>query len=425
MLGRLKLTWLCCAMALVGCGRTDSPQFKLNLPAMELASSPILPLQRQEIANALAAMFGTPDQPYVVPEAGLDLTKIKLAAGPVWSDQSGLQRGLYRQHCVHCHGVTGDGMGPTSAILNPYPRDYRPGLYKYKSTKRASMPTHDDLVRILRQGVMGTAMPSFDLLAPSEIDALVEYVKYLSLRGQTEIALIQAAADLGEGENLKLDRALLIDEVLVTEVDKWKNATEEIVNPPARSEMSEAEKAESVGKGRELFYSAAKGNCVKCHGPTSLGDGVTNDWDDWNKPLGERDRDLTIAKNQLAKLEEQRSQPATAESIAQLDEQIATLRENIAGRQEFVDLLQSQMLPLRTIDPRNLRLGIYRFGRRPLDLFRRVHEGINGVPMPGGGLTPGFTPEEMWHVVDYVQSLPYESINRVKPDPKIAGMSQK
>ena len=425
MLGRLNLIWLCCGMALVGCGRTDSPQFKLNLPKMELNDPPVLPPQRQEIANALEAMFGTPDQPYVVPEAGLDLTKIKLAAGPVWSDQSGTQRGLYRQHCVHCHGITGDGMGPTSAILNPYPRDYRPGLYKYKSTKRASMPTHDDLVRILRQGVMGTAMPSFDLLAPSEIDALVEYVKYLTLRGQTEIALIQATSELGEGENFKLDRALLIDEVLVTEVDKWKNATEEIVNPPARSEMSEAEKAESIGKGRELFYSAAKGNCIKCHGPTALGDGVTTDYDDWNKPLGEVVLGISKAEEVLVNLQKERATTEDADKLKELDEQIASTKESIDVKETLHNLLQSQMLPLRTIDPRNLRLGIYRFGRRPLDLFRRVHEGINGVPMPGGGLTPGFTPEEMWHVVDYVRSLPYESINRVKPDPKIAGMSQK
>lgn len=404
----------------VGCGRAPSPQYKLNLPAMEIAQSPISPEQRQTIANILEAMFGTPDEPYVLPESELDATKIKLAAGPVWSDQHGTQRGLYRQHCVHCHGITGDGMGPTAAILNPYPRDYRPGIYKYKSTTRSSMPTDPDLERILRHGIMGTAMPSFDLLAPSEVDALVEYVKYLSLRGQVEIKLIAAAADLGEGESLSLDRSFLIDEILLTEVEKWTSAPDAIVNPPERSEI---ELAESVAKGRELFYSPAKGNCIKCHGPTALGDGVTNDWDDWNKPLGERDRDLKLAKTTLIDLQKKRAQ-ASGDAVKELDEQIASQMEDIASRQALVDLLQSQMLPLRTIQPRNLRLGIYRFGRRPLDLFRRVHEGINGVPMPGGGLTPGFTPEEMWNVVDYVRALPFESINRVQPDPKVAVSAQ-
>src|SRR5207248_2464538 len=32
--------------------------------------------------------------------------------------------------------------------------------------------------------------------------------------------------------------------------------------------------------------------------------------------------------------------------------------------------------------PRNLRLGVYRGGRRPLDLYYRIHDGINGTPMP-------------------------------------------
>ena len=70
--------------------------------------------------------------------------------------------------------------------MNPYPRDYRQGAFKFKSTARADKPTTDDLRRILRDGIAGTAMPSFLLLPDDEIDALIEYVKYLSYRGQTE-----------------------------------------------------------------------------------------------------------------------------------------------------------------------------------------------------------------------------------------------
>lgn len=413
----ITLIAACSALALAGCGQSSSPQFKLNLPAMELAPSPILPEQRQDIANALTAMFGTPDEPFVLPESGLDLKKIQVAAGPVWSDKEGSQRGLYRQHCVHCHGVTGDGMGPTAAILNPYPRDYRPGIFKYKSTARSAMPTHADLERILRQGVMGTAMPSFDLLAPTEIDALIEYVKYLTLRGQVEIKLIAATADLGEGERLTMDRATLVDDLLVTEVEKWTSAPDQIIEPPAVPDVPEAE---SIALGRDAFFSADKGNCIKCHGLTALGDGQTTDFDDWNKPLGDQVNALASNRTALEKLLKDRA-TSTGDAIADLDEQIKSAQEAVSTQQRLVDLLQSEMLPLRTIQPRNLRLGIYRFGRRPLDLFRRVHEGIYGTPMPGGGLTPGFTPEEMWHVVHYIRSLPYESINRVHPDPKVAG----
>ncbi len=107
----------------------------------------------------------------------------------------GYTQGLFRLHCVHCHGITGDGMGPTALFLKPYPRDYREGLYKFKSTPSNYPPTDDDLVRTLQEGIHGTAMPSFKLLPQAEIEALVEYVKYLSLRGQTELALINYASD--------------------------------------------------------------------------------------------------------------------------------------------------------------------------------------------------------------------------------------
>ena len=93
--------------------------------------------QLTEVDELLTASFGTPDDPIVPAVEGaelLDLHKLKMAAGPVGSDEDGSPRGLYREHCAHCHGITGDGNGPTAAFLNPYPRDYRPGKFKFKST---------------------------------------------------------------------------------------------------------------------------------------------------------------------------------------------------------------------------------------------------------------------------------------------------
>jgi mono/diheme cytochrome c family protein len=53
--------------------------------------------------------------------------------------------------------------------------------------------------------------------------------------------------------------------------------------------------------------------------------------------------------------------------------------------------------------PMNLKSGLYRGGRRPIDLYRRMHAGIKGTPMPGqaGNLTS----DEIWNVVDYVYLL--------------------
>ena len=94
----------------------------------------------------MTAAFGTPDEPDFPglveddPEVNL-VTREHLvsAAGPVASLEDGEAQGLYREHCVHCHGISGDGSGPTSAFLNPYPRDFRLGKFKYKSTPLLSL----------------------------------------------------------------------------------------------------------------------------------------------------------------------------------------------------------------------------------------------------------------------------------------------
>lgn len=392
--------WLgCCAVVallVTGCGKTEPPRFYPNELQMQLKE--IKPFQQQDIALALAAMYGTPDEPFVLPETGLDLTKIQMAAGPSFGDH-GNQRGLYRRHCSHCHGTTGDGMGPTAAILNPYPRDYRPGIFKYKSTERPAKPTHADLVRILREGINQTAMPSFDLLQDDEVLALVEYVKYLSMRGETEKGLIQYVADeLSDKDHLPMTREVLIETVLSPVVKGWEDANTLVIAPPAHPE---GELAASVKIGQELFY-GAKANCIKCHGDGALGDGQTTDYDDWNKPVAEA----------LKATAKERGDVLADKEMGSTDR-----KDKLARLSEMSAVLEYDVLPPRTITPRNLRQGYYRFGRRPLDLFRRVHAGINGAPMPGvGPASPGaagtLSPEDIWHLVDYVQSLPYEPISQ-------------
>ncbi len=55
---------------------------------------------------------------------------------------------------------------------------------------------------------------------------------------------------------------------------------------------------------------------------------------------------------------------------------------------------------------------MYRGGRRPIDLFWRVHQGINGTPMPASNSS--LTEEEIWQIVDYIRSLPYEPASRTQ-----------
>jgi|688.fasta_scaffold14497_9 mono/diheme cytochrome c family protein len=381
-----------CLLA-TGCGQTPPAYFRPNM--VEATKQRLTPEQEKQVATVLLAMFGTPDEPVCMPETGLDEAKLRLAAGPVRSDIVGRKNGLYREHCAHCHGVTGDALGPTAAFLNPYPRDYRPGVFKFKSTERADKPTHTDLVRLLHNGVPGTSMPSFALLPSAQVEALAEYVKYLSIRGETELTLMRAFFELDDEAQGKLPetREFLVDETLTPIAEKWKAAADaQIQVPPMPADI---DLVASIAKGKELFY-GDKANCVKCHGVTGLGDGQANDYDDWNKAIVEIGKEIASG-----------SAKARETSTAGMSpEELSEHRAQLAWIEKFGKVLDGDALEPRTIPPRNLRHGIYRGGRRPLDLYYRIHAGINGAPMPAAkGTVP---PEEIWHIVNYIRSLPYE-----------------
>lgn len=353
----------------------------------------------QQITDIMTAVFGTPDEPKLLAngqEEGLvSVENLVLASGPVSSGDADPEnphiakgQGLYRQHCVHCHGVSGDGKGPTAAFLNPYPRDFTMGKFKFNSTRIGVPSTHDDLHRILMNGINGTAMPSFALLDKGEINALVDYVKYLSVRGQMERLLVEKATEVsGEDEEIiAIDPDEIIGDAdgdgLGAIIDGWTSA-EPAVEPDEPSvplvsdsvntwdEETKQELFASIDRGRDLYYTA-KANCYSCHGPTQLGDGNLGLYDDWTKEL----------YNWQSEVDEDGSKKA-----------------------EFMEL---GGLEPRIIRPRNLRIGQYRGGRRPLDIFWRVHNGIDGAGMPAAN---GLTHDEIWDIVNFVLWLPYEKLS--------------
>jgi mono/diheme cytochrome c family protein len=322
-------------------------------------------------------------------------------------------------------------MGPTSASLNPYPRDYRPGVFKFKSTYTAAAPTNEDLTRILHDGIPGTAMPSFALLPDDEIDALVEYVKYLSIRGQMETALEGYVADeLNPGD--KFDpagdpaiRALVIDTLLGPIMESWNGANEQVIIPTEdaipKDNRTPQEMQASIAAGRELFY-GTRANCVKCHGPTAIGDGQQDDYDNWSKANNEfiKATDDKIGQIQSLKADLEKAQ---GDDVANIREQIRLAQKEYNERRELI----ASILPPRNAIPRNLREGSFRGGRRPIDVFWRISAGIAGTPMPASGPAAEgaqgtLKQEEIWQIVEYVHSLPFEPASR--PQKKLAVNTQ-
>ena len=87
--------------------------------------------------------------------------------------------GIYNKRCVWCHGVDGDGASAAEKFLNPPPRNFEDGQYKIKTTGFDDMvPNDEDIFRMVRDGMPGTAMPGWSqLLSEQDMWDVVEYIK--------------------------------------------------------------------------------------------------------------------------------------------------------------------------------------------------------------------------------------------------------
>jgi cytochrome c len=64
-------------------------------------------------------------------------------------------------------------------MLDPKPRNLVSGAFKFRSTSLGTLPTTEDLIRVIEQGVLGASMPGFPLLSSQEKYALVAFMKSL------------------------------------------------------------------------------------------------------------------------------------------------------------------------------------------------------------------------------------------------------
>ena len=96
-------------------------------------------------------------------------------------------KSIYESRCVACHGSEGKGNGPASALLYPRPRDFTTGKFKFRSTESGSIPTDEDLLNTVRNGLHATAMPDWKpFIGDDSLKAVVEYVKSFSVRFSRE-----------------------------------------------------------------------------------------------------------------------------------------------------------------------------------------------------------------------------------------------
>lgn len=338
--------------------------------------------ERDELQDALLTLFGTPHSPSLEPsDNDTNSTELytraygtaKQEAANITDDdvenllldRKTLAKGseLYRRHCLHCHGVAGDGRGPTAPWVHPHPRDYRQGTFKFISTAIVDAqgkifsqrkPRRDDIYRTLEKGIDGTSMPAFGLMPKAELDLLVSYVIHLSIRGETEKEVLLKATPASSGSSdLVLSTSTEIKDAggvknfaykqACATLMAWAASNKEKVNTPPAYPYDDNDKgaiAGSIQRGYDLFL--GKGICITCH--YDFGRQSPYRYDEWG----------TLVR------------------------------------------------------PRNLTENVYRGGRRPLDLYWRLSGGISGSGM--SALPQGLSEQNVWDLINFVQHLPYPAM---------------
>lgn len=134
-------------------------------------------------------------------------------------------RVAYLQYCRACHGDKGDGKGPAAPGMRPPPRDFRLGVFKFAGVLDQKLPRDEDLVRIVRAGLHGTAMLGWDV-PPAQLVAIIQYLKTLSPKWRPEGA---------------------VGEPVVPGPDPW----------------GEARKQGAIARGKLVYHGFAQ--CIGCH----------------------------------------------------------------------------------------------------------------------------------------------------------------
>jgi mono/diheme cytochrome c family protein len=152
-------------------------------------------------------------------------------------------KNLYVAYCAGCHGENGDGAGKAAEYLYPQPRDFTRGLFKIRTTPSGSLPTDEDLLKVISQGMYGSGMSNFDFLTVEERKQIVQYIKSFS------------------------------------EAFQYRQP-----DPPVEITPEPPLTSETVQAGRRIYE---KMECGKCHGDKGQGDGPSARGlkDEWNVPI--------------------------------------------------------------------------------------------------------------------------------------------
>ncbi len=170
---------------------------------------------------------------------------VRVAAQDVGTEaQREAGKALYLKNCSQCHGEKGDGQGYATPHLYPQPRNFTLGKFKVRTTPNGALPTHQDIVNIIRRGMPYTSMPAWPTLTDQEVANLAYFVTTFS-------------PDFSNKES---------------------------VPQPVQLPSAPGTTSATIELGKKLYVD---NGCVKCHGPLGRADGPSAPTltDELNRPI--------------------------------------------------------------------------------------------------------------------------------------------
>jgi mono/diheme cytochrome c family protein len=138
--------------------------------------NPVPPLPPPELPQQQA-----PDK--VAPD-GARSSSLPSAPGLSASAPAQSREQLFATYCVTCHGASGSGDGPLAATLDPRPRNFRAGEFKYDTDADGKTGTVEDLTNVIQNGAAryggSPLMAGFLTLSTEQVHELASYVRGLS-----------------------------------------------------------------------------------------------------------------------------------------------------------------------------------------------------------------------------------------------------
>lgn len=164
-------------------------------------------------------------------------------------------RVVYEKLCWWCHGENGEGDGPAAAYLNPPPRDFTMGFYKWKTTPHDEiMPAAADYLAMIAGIKTGNPLPGWDGLNGTSMPGWDDTLGDKEMRDVAEYIMEMAGMEAPQA-------------------------------PPIVFEPGPAPSAGVLAEGAKLYES----RCAECHGKDGRGDGEKGLKDDWGARTWPRD----------------------------------------------------------------------------------------------------------------------------------------